>query len=288
MYDAIVVPLDGTPLAEPALAYARTLATPNRGRLILVRAVPPPSLVLGDPTRDGARRLVDARAYLERVKGELGDGIRVETAADVDRPAEAILAAARRFHADLVAMVTHGRSELGTLILGSTAREVLRHGRWPVLLVPSSGTPRPEPRPRHLLVAIAGPKTSTADLAPIGQLARALGAKVTLLRTVSIPAQAADPASRSLYAEVERLAIERTDRLAAELREGGIAAEGVVVVGETARTIVQAAAELGADLIVVPGEVGEKPRGVASSVTATVIRGAEVPVLVETPGSVRR
>jgi nucleotide-binding universal stress UspA family protein len=152
MFARIVVPLDGSVLAEQVLPHVEALAKQFRSTVTLLRATPPPGLLITesagtlpvgvpggavvDPTPlvDAQRR--EAAAYLEAVVARLqGQGV----AADTDLPdgtaAEAITDRARLLRADLIAMTTHGRGGLGRLVFGSVADAVLRRAPCPVLLV---------------------------------------------------------------------------------------------------------------------------------------------------------
>lgn len=154
MYERIAVALDGSPLAEQILPHVETLAEHFGSTLILVRAVLPVENVaaLVDPVISGVPldpTLVqdtteadeqEARTYLDQVATALRQrGISVQTEQPHGAAAEAIVDTARRAHADLIALTTHGRSGLGRLLFGSVADEVLHKTTRPVLLV-RSGT----------------------------------------------------------------------------------------------------------------------------------------------------
>jgi nucleotide-binding universal stress UspA family protein len=134
----LLVPLDGSPLAEqvltPALEVARTLAAD----VALLRVVEMPSE--GRPAGLDPAMLrrceVEARGYLEEVAGRLREsGVRVTTRVVVDRrPAAAILEAAEAHDGTLIALATHGRGGLARLLLGSVADKVIRGATAPVLV----------------------------------------------------------------------------------------------------------------------------------------------------------
>jgi nucleotide-binding universal stress UspA family protein len=152
MFQKILVPLDGSDLAEAALAPALELAGLTGGRLVLLRVVPPPpalAMAAADPvTGTGlAAAYVDpvelveveeevADEYLRELRGRLPGG----SAPYVFRlrqgePAREIVSAAEAEGADLIAMSTHGRAGLERLFLGSVADEVLRRTHIPLLLL---------------------------------------------------------------------------------------------------------------------------------------------------------
>jgi nucleotide-binding universal stress UspA family protein len=137
----ILVPLDGSVLAELALAPAIDLAREKRARLVLLRAAEAHTTV-ADPTEAQVAVVQEAEDYLARVRARLLDGGVAEVEASVyGRPVEAIVEAARYRRADLIVMSSHGRSGLGRLVLGSVAESVLRATPTPILLIRAGGAP---------------------------------------------------------------------------------------------------------------------------------------------------
>lgn len=141
MYKRVVVPLDGSALAEAILPFITDIAGPLDLEVVLLRVlVPvPPDIVEGSArvvVDDLVTRRDDAEAYLAQLAEELtASGIR--TKVDVRRgdPVREILAGAQDAGADLIAMTTHGRSGLGRLLFGSVAEAVLREAEIPVFLM---------------------------------------------------------------------------------------------------------------------------------------------------------
>src|SRR5262245_61865464 len=134
--DKIVVPLDGSTLAESALETAIDVAD-GAATLVLVRAAEAHHLPCVDATEAQVEVVREAEKYLEAVKARLtARGVeRIETSVWYGSPASAIVDAARIRKADLIVMSTHGRSGLGRLILGSVAESVLRATSTPILLL---------------------------------------------------------------------------------------------------------------------------------------------------------
>ena len=135
--DKLLVPLDGSQLAEQALAKALDVAEGGQPTFLLLRAAEASTWPGVDPTDEQIRVVHEAEEYLNVVQERLASkGIRkVETSVWYGPPAAAIVEAARVGHADLIVMTTHGRSGLGRLVFGSVADSVLRHAPCPVLLV---------------------------------------------------------------------------------------------------------------------------------------------------------
>ncbi len=136
MYKKILVPLDGSKLAEAVLPHVREMAKILDAELILLRVALAHPLPGIDPIEAEVRVVEEATAYLEEMEGRLkGEGLHVSTAVRYGRAAEEILEHAKDNRVDLIAMSTHGRSGLGRLLMGSVAETVLRHASVPVFLV---------------------------------------------------------------------------------------------------------------------------------------------------------
>jgi nucleotide-binding universal stress UspA family protein len=148
----VLVPLDGSPLAEQALGPAAALAGALRAETVLLSVVVPPPLGYGYfADRDGAfdfkpeRELAGARAYLERVVGrpELGGRPTEIRTAVGTAPGRAITDTARELGVHAVAMATHGYGRATRAVMGSVAAEVVRLATVPVLVLvvrPAGGT----------------------------------------------------------------------------------------------------------------------------------------------------
>lgn len=149
----VLVPLDGSPLAEKVLPPVEALLDAVPAELILLRLVQP---TLADMTvaNRWSQALVqrlqelqqalesEARQYLEQLAAGLRQrGRRVQTrVACHDQAAAGIIEEARSAQADLIALATHGRGGWKRALLGSVADKVLRAGTLPMLLVHPSET----------------------------------------------------------------------------------------------------------------------------------------------------
>lgn len=141
----LLVPLDGSARAEAALPFAGALARLLAADLSLVEVVGTVPILLDPdgvalsypltaPVSDGK---ASAAAYLESVAARLrAAGLTATTRARIGRPADGIIAAEEETGAALVVMATHGHTGLVDALLGSVARDVLRAGSRPVVLVP--------------------------------------------------------------------------------------------------------------------------------------------------------
>ena len=157
MFQCIVVSLDGSELAEQVLPHATAIAQRFNARLQLLQivalshqvfnvgwagagdvgGVPPDVTVLDTAFQTEADR---AGAYLEGIAASLrSTSVQVAWEVRQGTPAQEIAECAPQHEADLIALSTHGRGGLASLLFGSVADRVLREARIPVLLITSEG-----------------------------------------------------------------------------------------------------------------------------------------------------
>jgi nucleotide-binding universal stress UspA family protein len=142
-YNHILVPLDGSELAESALADAFSLAQLSQAQITLLQVIPPIEDVLAagtdypiyiDQQWENERML--ALAYLNNICKRQGcPEVTVHRVVEMGLAAETIIDYAHRQAIDLIVMATHGRSGLQRWVYGSVADKVLRGAEAPVLLV---------------------------------------------------------------------------------------------------------------------------------------------------------
>jgi nucleotide-binding universal stress UspA family protein len=293
MARTILVPLDGSVLAERALPLARRLAAADGGRLVLLWVLrAPPAGAAGDPLREVAPRR-EAEAYLRR----LAAGPEAPPAEPVVLEGEAaptILAEARRRGVDAIVLSTHGRSGIGRWLYGSVADAVMRHAAVPVLLVPAASAVRawPTTRAPRLLVALDYSPLSEAVLPAAGQVAASLGAELILL-SVAPQLVTTDPYGMAYTAyDIDADQAQRRqylEGLATTLRAAGHAVKVRTEFGFVATTIGDVAREEDADLIALSTHgSGGATRLLMGSVATGVVQRAAVPVLVVRPAEVRQ
>jgi nucleotide-binding universal stress UspA family protein len=146
MYKKILVPLDGSELAECSLAHAKAIAQGcHVTDVILFQVVEPFSIetlsALAEAGDDSIRRareqnLQEAKDYLSKVENHLRtQGIASRWVTVEGRAADEILSYTEKNNVDLIVMSTHGRSGLSRFFFGSVAEKVSRHSRVPVLLL---------------------------------------------------------------------------------------------------------------------------------------------------------
>ena len=141
--DKILVPLDGSDLAEAAIPAAVAAVTSRSSTLVLVRAAEARTLPGTDPIEAQIDAVQEAEVYLAPVKTRLEqqEVAKVEANVWYGPAASAIIEAAQLYKPDLIVMSTHGRSGFGRLIFGSVAESVLRGTTVPILLIRPAGAP---------------------------------------------------------------------------------------------------------------------------------------------------
>ena len=146
VFESILLPLDGSPLAEAALPAAGQVAKRFGAKLFLLEVLPPADVgAWMAPGRDnapeGQKQLLEhdrelALEYLSaKVLSLKGDDINAEAIVKVGNPVDEILGSVTAMEISLIVMATHGRGGLSKLILGSVAEKVLHHCHIPVMIV---------------------------------------------------------------------------------------------------------------------------------------------------------
>ncbi len=141
MYTKILIPLDGSTLAERAIVQAEEIAKATGAELILIQVVQAPlgkTPEAGQAEEEKAFRenAAQARAYLSMVATRIsGAGVRCRFVVLEGAPAAGILAFAHDEDVDLIVMSTHGRSGISKVVMGSVAEKVMLTTKRPVLLV---------------------------------------------------------------------------------------------------------------------------------------------------------
>lgn len=195
MFERILVPLDGSALAEEALQPALALARTIDGEVILLHSILPVYTAMPvvaseydwiwpEYAREDSRR--EVRKYLEGVKKRSEcPGCHISTVVMEGDAASAIVDTAEEEEIDLIVVSTYGESGVGRAIFGSTTERVLHSATCPVLVTRSA-------RPiSSVLVTLDGSRLAERALRPALELATRLGATVHLLRVNEPPEAAA-------------------------------------------------------------------------------------------------
>lgn len=141
MYKKILVPLDGSLLAEAVLPHAEALAKSEGAEIVILRvpAIPAAEFISRDPVAASIiiKDLEDKTNYYVQTEVEKlqKDGINVKGIIRRGNVPDVILNVAEETHADVIAMSTHGRSGFQRWLMGSVADRVVHHAHVPVMLI---------------------------------------------------------------------------------------------------------------------------------------------------------
>jgi nucleotide-binding universal stress UspA family protein len=294
MFKHILVPLDGSKLAEAALSVAASLAKTLGAPVTLLHIIErdAPQEIHADHHLTQAD---EATVYLKQVAErefppEIKVDLHVHTAPVKDVPASIVEHATTEFQHDLIVMCTHGKGGVRELLYGSIAQQVVAQGLIPLLLIkPDTGISKPFKLDKILVPLDTGPMHD-ASLPVTKELALAYKSHIHLLTviptfgTVGGEAAAASnllPATTSalLEIQVENAADDLQEHLD-ELKNAGLSATAEVARGDPATEIVNLSEKLKVDLIVL---TTHRKAGAtafwARSVAPNVVRRAQVPIL---------
>jgi nucleotide-binding universal stress UspA family protein len=140
MIESILVPLDGSPLAEQALPWAFDLAEKYKARIILLRVgiLPDVWSMQDAPIMDTRLDELETQCmkYLMEVETRLKDrNIPVVAEYGVGNATQRIVERSQQPDCSMIVMNSHGRDGLTRWMIGSVAEKVSRHAACPVLLV---------------------------------------------------------------------------------------------------------------------------------------------------------
>lgn len=308
----IIVPLDGSALAEQALPYARALAALAGAQIHLMQVIPEQRVasvympvlaeayVLGDdPTaaleRDYTHVMDTLKSQAASYLAEQSHALRVKNVnVDIEvyvgDPAETIVEIAETKPDAWIVMATHGYSGLRRWTLGSVTDKVVQAASVPVLIVRSSPVAPPATvQFRHILVPLDGSALSQQALPLAVELAKSSGAALTLVRAISptadvwtgtaiagLPPIPLDDVYEALHAQVRN----EMDAIADELAAQGLRVNTVVESAIAADAIIAAAHHCSADLVVMAthGRGGLR-RWALGSVADKVLHATITPLL---------
>jgi nucleotide-binding universal stress UspA family protein len=297
MTSRILVPLDGSALAERALSCAMMLAQGLSADLVLHRAISIP-LDLKDVLRDVPQ---DVEAQMEQLENEASDyldevashinefGLNVCTVVECGPAAEAIVDYAEQTGIQQIVMATHGYSGISRWRHGSVAERVLQSAGVPVLLVRAGEEKTDDIRQamqcQRIMVPLDGSSVAEQVLPPAISVAQALDAEIVLFRVPiahisgSLSGDWALPLEGTLET-ANGIAGVYLDSVAEHLREQGIEVSTAMRMGGVANVIIEYAEANEIDLIAMctHGRTG-LARWTLGSVADRVLRAGRIPLL---------
>ncbi|MCK4331456.1 MAG: universal stress protein [Dehalococcoidia bacterium] len=286
-YRKVLVPLDGSELAERSLRYADKIAGSNGGEVIL--------FTVSASSDDRLERPM--KAYLDLNAKELqSQRIRASTAIAYGSVADEIIDFAHKSKIDLIIISTHGYSGIKHWMMGSIARKVLYGTHVPVFLVKSRSPKVSRVKFEKILLPLDGSPFSETSIPHVEQLMRGTQAEIILLRVSEPPIVPSDrsPAIKPsweqyrdmLMAEVQQQALKYLEKVKAGFEGRGMKVKSEVLLGKAIESILQVARKENADLIAITthGRTGVS-RWVYGSVVNRVVEESLQPVLLIRPST---
>jgi nucleotide-binding universal stress UspA family protein len=285
----ILVPLDGSALADLALGPATFLASATSARLVLVRATFWVDAAVPSTAESSALAIAQAQAQFRAARQALEEvhrrlehaGIQTEVTVAAGRPADVILASAVEKHAYLIAMTTQGYSGIEHMLFGSVADEVVRRATMPILLIPRTMAPGwPAHNPPRVLVLLDGTPQAERIVESVGTMLTLLNGEALLLRVL-------EPPPVSTYAQLrhdERMTGRRYLEAIQNRLPAGVTIRVEAAVGQPAEQIERVIAAEGPDLIAMATRGrGGMSRLILGSAATTLVRKATTPILLVGP-----
>jgi nucleotide-binding universal stress UspA family protein len=294
MFKHILLPLDGSQLAESAIPVVAYLAEALQAQVTLLHVIEKNA-----PEKiHGQKHLVnegEACEYLAEVtekqfKADLNIHHHVHTE-EVDRVSDSIVLHSDEFNPDLIVMRAHGQSGLHDFVLGSIAQQVIAAGSIPVLLLRTHETdPERFTGFKNILAALDGDPEHESGFKTALELAYKLKAAVHLIQVVPTlstlnPRHSATgtllPATTAALLEIdEDTAAEYLEEKVKQLKNKGIIASAEVERGDPAKQVVQSAIAHASDLIVL-GTHGKSGLNAfwTGSVAPKIVEQTTLPIL---------
>jgi nucleotide-binding universal stress UspA family protein len=289
-YKKILVPLDGSELAEKALPYAKSIAKLKNSNVILFAV----SLTVFVDRRD---RLFTS--YLEVSAKELNKkGIKTTTATSYGDVAEEIVKYANNNKIDFIIMATHGYSRAKRWLFGSITQKVLYGTEIPVLLIKSKSA-EASGEFNRILVPVDGSPFSEATFPYVVELAKNTKKEALLLHICEppvVPSYGSQPINPTwkkyrdnMWEETERLSTNYLNKTMAVLKKKGLKVKSRVIKaqgGEVAKIIMQTSKEENIDLIVIATQGRTGVKGwVYGSVANKIVEDSSQPILLIRPAA---
>ncbi|PTQ92846.1 nucleotide-binding universal stress UspA family protein [Nitrosomonas nitrosa] len=318
MIKRVLIPLDGSELAERAVPHLLRFITSEQTELLLMTALSSSVFpLLSDKMRSlTSERIVlsdesEASEQMQMIAQQLVQrGFRVESQFLPGVAAECILHLSEKANVDLIAMSTHGRTGIELALLGSVADKVVRNARSPVFIVPSKQCAAQEtlvvnarspvfivpskvmtetaPPPRAIVLPLDGTTLAETALPVARQFAKDTGAVIHLLRVIEfrdsedelVADETAIDLNEAKGQPVVRQAACYLERIQLQLQLAGVVSRCHTVEGDPAEAIIRMARAEDADLITMSthGRSGVE-RIVHGSVVSQVISNAMCPLL---------
>jgi len=289
----ILVPLDGSELAEGAVPYAVALAKSLGERVVLFTAWEGTESELGanfpamamDIERQATAHFTQ---YLDGIRSRIS-GVEVETAIRSGEAGDEILKFAGECGARMLAIATHGRSGITRWLYGSTAHHLLRHADLPIMAVgPHALESKRDVTIKHLMVPLDGSASSEKAMPVAQSVAKANSARISLVRVVQWAVQAYPYAMPDAYLpqvdqELEAGAKKYLQRQEATVKDASV--DAYVVRGAVADGLLEFIDKEAVDFVVMTTHARTGLARMALGSIADRMLQSPVPVLLVRPDS---
>jgi len=279
MYKKILVPLDGSELAETAILYAELVARNTGSEIDLITVT---DFDVPDTVRfESEEYLNNVKVNAETVYSEVLAGL----------PGECIPDYASKNNIDLIVMTTHGRSGISRWALGSVADKMIASASCPILLVRSKHhhqKPQRKESIDRIMVTLDGSRESELVLPYIADLCASLGSEAVLLQVIPrmyhVIGDLCGPVKVPFSTEELAMLIMDTrdylSQIRRQLEKHQVIAKCQVRTGDEAEEIARTATELHVDLVAMSthGRSGIK-RWILGSVSDKVLHIGDTPLL---------
>jgi nucleotide-binding universal stress UspA family protein len=287
----IIVPLDGSELAEGALATATQIAHAERTHLVLFSAWEEPGS--GTPPAISMEIEAGARHYFDKYLRSIRERLQqpeIRTIVRCGDPGDVILEVAEEVGARLIVVASHGRSGIGRWLYGSTTQRLLHESRLPVLVVGPEALARSDrPAVKHVMVPLDGSVLSELAIDAGVRLATLFGAKLSLVQAVRWAYETYPYAGQAMYlpaldSDLEAGALEYIQRRTARI-SSGLEVHGFVVRGFAAQALMDFEEAKDVDLVVMTTHARSGVVRAALGSTAERMVHGRAPVLLLRPSA---
>jgi nucleotide-binding universal stress UspA family protein len=298
MNGPIVVPLDGSALAENAVPLAASLARKRSNTVLLLQVLPPVQAIYwgygGVISSEEQVRLLrtEMESYLSAVAERLAEqGVPAAQVVGDGPVGETIVRVAEERDATTIVMSTHGRGGLARWALGSVAGRVLHLTDRPLVLLPPRHERHlslcgPMPALKRIVVPLDGSPQAEQILPHVKALAARYGSELMLVRALSsipplMPGAEIGMVNFGLQDAMREEAQAYLRHVQSRLEKEGFRVRTSLGVEPAANAILEVADEINADLIAMTSHAREGlSRLILGSVTDRVVRAGTHPVFV--------
>lgn len=290
----ILVPVDGSDLAEQAIAYASALAGPS-SKLFLLRVVPHAEAiksiwggVVATEAQVEGMSAEAAQQDLERAASVVKCDCTVETEIVTGDPADQIIQTSLRHHVEFIVMASHGRGAVGRWTFGSVADRVARESLVPVMIICPNLNEDTEAAIERVVVSLDGSDLAARALPVAVRIARLRSIPVHLVRVISpatalypsiaLSAPVSDEAYQSAFVNEQFDAEATLSDAAKDVKARGLTVTTELAIGPTVLNI-ENALQPGDVIVITSHGRGGLRRWLLGSVAERLIRNGKAPVV---------